>query len=155
MDSAMNDFFSQNRLLTALLTLLMMLSGCAVNIKEQKQQIALEQTLSAYQTQLRWGEPIALTRFIDPDQQDVINHAIQELSQHRIVGYEVIEAPRITTPDQATQLVKIQYINTETQRLYTIIDHQNWHYDAQRQTWHLTSQPLCQTCSFLPKQQQS
>lgn len=112
------------------------LAGCG-QVKEDAKRIALENTLSSYRQAIRWGYFPAAAGFVSPEQRADLDE--KRLENIRVTGYEVVQ-PGVIGPDAtAVQLVQIQYVLEDRQRLEQLADRQHWRYDPLTEAWWLES----------------
>jgi hypothetical protein len=110
--------------------------GCA-SVKKDSKRIALENALSSYRQAIRWGYFPAAAGFLDPEiRNDVDTAALENV---RVTGYEVIQPGLVGPDDVAVQLVQIDYVLTDRQRLRKLADRQRWRYDETSKAWWLAS----------------
>jgi hypothetical protein len=112
------------------------MSGCA-RVKEDAKRIALEHTLTSYAQAIRWGYFPAAAGFVSPEQRTELD--VERLSNLRVTGYDVVQPGIIGADDTAVQLVQIDYVLEDRQRLERISDRQRWRYDPQSKAWWLES----------------
>jgi hypothetical protein len=110
--------------------------GCA-SVKKDSKRIALENALSSYSEAIRWGYFPAAASFLDPAIRSNID--IEALENVRVTGYEVIQPGLVGPDDVAVQLVQIDYVLTDRQRLRKLADRQRWRYDETSKAWWLAS----------------
>ncbi len=120
----------------ALLLIALVGSGCA-QVKDDANRIALENTLSSYRQAIRWGYCPAAAGFLSPEQRTELDTS--RLENIRVTGYEVIQPGVIGADDTAVQLVQIQYVLEDRQRLEQVADRQHWRYDPATEAWWLES----------------
>lgn len=112
------------------------ISACG-QVKEDAKRIALENTLSSYRQAIRWGYFPAAAGFVSPEQRADLD--TKRLANVRVTGYDVVQ-PGVIGPDEtAVQLVQIQYVLKDRQRLEQLADRQRWRYDPQTEAWWLDS----------------
>ncbi len=118
----------------AIILLSGLLLGCSVT--QDRKATALESGLYLYQDAMRWGRwNIVFSSYskkIAPD-------TIASLKYVRVTGYTVQQPPILITENKVIQVVEIQYVHKDVQRLYSILDQQEWHYDATKNIWLLHS----------------
>jgi hypothetical protein len=110
--------------------------GCA-SVKKDAKRISLENALSSYRQAIRWGYFPAAAGFLDPEMRADID--LQALENVRVTGYEVVRPGLVGPDDVAVQLVQIDYVLTDRQRLRKLADHQRWRYDEKSKAWWLES----------------
>jgi hypothetical protein len=115
---------------------LVALSGCQ-RVKEERKHRLLEHATSSYRQAIRWGYYEAALQSIAPDQRP--KQPAAALANIRVTGYEVIQAPVILDEEQAEQLVRIEYVLRDRQRVESLADRQTWQYDQATSRWWLNS----------------
>jgi uncharacterized protein YceK len=117
---------------------LLLLAGCATL---QKKDSLRDQTLEGYGAALRWGDFQSAWQYVDPavraarpltDQQKALYNTV------RVAEYDAA-GPMATGPDTIEQTATIGLIVKSSQRVYSVMDHQTWHWDAQAKRWWLES----------------
>ena len=109
--------------------------------EENKQDELLEATLRAYAITMRWSELDQAIGFINPAELEAHPMSKLELERYRqvrIVGYQEQGVIR-PEPGVARQAVAIEIVNQHTQVARSVVDHQEWRYDAETKHWWLTS----------------
>jgi hypothetical protein len=126
------------RLFAALVVILLALEGggCA-SVKKDAKRIALENALSSYRQAIRWGYFPAAAGFLDPELDLEVD--LQALENVRVTGYEVVQPGMVGPDDVAVQLVQIDYVLSDRQRLRKLADRQRWRYDDDGKAWWLQS----------------
>jgi len=118
--------------------LLLLLSGCATD----KRNDSLDRTMIAYANAVRWdGFEVAAT-FIDPKVREA--HPITDLDRARfkqvqVSDYDDGRGPIASGENEVRQIVHISLTNVHTQSVRTIVDHQVWRYDTEKNKWWLES----------------
>lgn len=115
---------------------LLPLQGCG-QIKEERKAQQLESATSGYRQALRWGYHEAALQFIKPQERP--DAPSELLGNIRVTSYEVIQAPIIIDETKAEQLVRIEYVLNDRQRLEALSERQQWEYDEEGARWWLTS----------------
>lgn len=125
------------RMIFACATLLL-LAGCATM---QKPKDVRDQTLEAYGAALRWGDITGAWNFVDP-----AYRAAHPLTPQRKALYRTVRVAEYDTAglhesgkDTVEQTAHISLIVTSSQRVYSVLDHQTWHWDDQAKKWWLES----------------
>lgn len=120
------------------LALVLLLAACGVQRADVK---ALEATLSSYGSVMRWGKAEQAVPFLDPELPEAARPSDLELerwNQLQVAGWR--EQPYAMFGEtRATQVVEIDLVNRHTQKLKTLVDRQEWRWDAEAQRWWLTS----------------
>lgn len=119
-----------------LIALVLGAGGCA-RVKEDAKRIALENTLNSYRQAIRWGQFSAAAGFLSPEQR--LDLDSERLANLRVTGYEVLQPGLIGPDDTAVQLVQIDYVLEDRQRLERLRDRQRWRHDADSRAWWLES----------------
>lgn len=122
--------------IAALVVPLADLQGCA-GMQESKQASALLSTADAYRKALRWGYWDAAVDFLHPAARKGLD--LSPLANVRVTGTEVVRATTITPQNTAAQLVRIDYVLENEQRVKQVIDRQDWRWDDSRNGWLLYS----------------
>ncbi|MBK1647798.1 hypothetical protein [Rhabdochromatium marinum] len=123
-------------LLLLLCAAVVMLNGCE-RIKEERKHQLLESATSGYRQALRWGYYDAAIQFIKPEERP--EAPSERLKNIRVTGYEVVQPPVMTEADQAVQMVRIEYVLRDRQRLESLAERQHWQYDQEASAWWLTT----------------
>jgi hypothetical protein len=121
-----------------LLSTALLLSGCATN----KRGDALELTMIQYANAIRFDGFDAAYQFVDPKVRDA--HPITDLDRERykqvqVSGYDDGNGPVPAGENEVRQTVQLSLTNIHTQSVRTVIDHQLWRYDAEKNHWWLES----------------
>ncbi|MFK2872630.1 hypothetical protein ISP13_03735 [Dyella lipolytica] len=123
---------------SGLLSSALLLSGCATD----KRNDALEHTMIEYANAVRWDGFEAAQQFVDPKVREA--HPLSSLDlarfkQVQVSGYDDGNGPIPDGENQVRQVVQISVTNIHTQTVRTIVDHQLWKYDAEKNHWWLES----------------
>jgi hypothetical protein len=131
---------SLNRTLVTLVlaVLIAVLAGGCAAYKEDRKQDALEAATNAYQTALRWGYYETAIGYIHPDKRKVLE-VPKELVNIRVTRYDVVQPPIPAGEGKVTQVVQIDYLHQDVQRMKSLSDRQEWRYDPETKTWWLYS----------------
>jgi len=115
------------------------LSACQT-VSEKNNITKLTETLRTYKVNCRWGDLDKLVGYFkEPSEAEIQD----DISNIKIVKYEVLGSSILTTETTAIQDIKIHYVYIDKQSLRTLIDHQKWHYDEEKSIWY-RSNPLPQ-----------
>jgi hypothetical protein len=125
---------SAMRFLSVLL-LTLGLGGCGA-LSEYRKESALEATLSQYRAAMRWGHWDTLMGVRAPEAPAV---PALDRDNIRVTSYEVRQPPVPVGEDQVRQVVEIEYVLADRQRVRKLYDNQEWRHDAQRKAWLLYS----------------
>lgn len=117
---------------------LLMLSGCATL---QKKDQLRDDTLEGYAAALRWGDFQSAWNYVDPAVRAAHPLTAQQKALYNTVRVAEYDAEGIvaTDPDTIQQTAQISLIVKTSQRVYNVIDHQTWHWDAKAKHWWLES----------------
>lgn len=119
------------------LVLLIAPVGCG-QIQRDKQDMALESTLSGYRAALRWGYYETAWGYLHPELRNA-PLAADWVGRVRVVGYDVVQDPAMTDETTASQVVQIDYVDEDVQRMRSLADRQVWRYDPDAHRWWLYS----------------
>lgn len=122
-------------IITAIVLTTPLLVGCS-ELMESKLDTTLETTLSAYHTAMRWGDGATLVNY---HRQGDKQASTEPLAGVRVLSYEVRRPPIFVSELRVMQVVEIQYVVNDTQRVRSILDHQEWHYQPDKNIWQLHS----------------
>jgi hypothetical protein len=112
------------------------LTGCA----STKRDDALSRTLMRYASAIRWGDFASAQGFLDKDYATAHPMSSVEqarLAQLRVTGYDEGGGPQPDGENEVVQTVQISVVNVNNQSERSIIDHQRWHYDREKDRWSL------------------
>jgi hypothetical protein len=130
---------SRTRLAAAMVTaavLVVTLGGCG-RVKQDRMASALYSATKGYQESIRWGYFDAAIGFLAPDERGDVD--MDAFNNIRVTGYDVVQ-PAVITPQQtAVQLVRIDYVLQDEQRLKHLADRQEWRWDEHSGVWWLHS----------------
>ena len=116
------------------------LSGCGPS--KSKRKMALDDTLSHYATAIRWGDFAGARRFLDPNiapDKRPTRLDMERYKNLRISAYQPQPIQPGSDPNRIIQNVRISFYNRYTNRERSILDRQEWRYDAEQKRWYLTS----------------
>jgi len=114
----------------------LLLAACAA-IPEQQKLDLLDGTLRSYEKAIRWGKFETANSFRKGGARQSLPTDFAALAEIRVSSYEVME--RTVAPDksQAVQTVTIKYYHSDHPVERTVMDRQEWRYDALKRAWHL------------------
>lgn len=120
-----------------LLSTVVLLSGCAT---DSKRSDSLSRTMIAYANAVRWDGFEVAEQFVDPKVRDA--HPITDLDRERfkqvqVSDYDDGNGPVSTGENEVRQTVRIGLTNVHTQTVRSIVDHQLWRYDPEKNKWWL------------------
>lgn len=116
----------------------LLLAACATL---QNKNQSRDDTLDGYAAALRWGDFQSAWSYVDPavraehpltPQQKALYNTV------RVAEYDA-SGPSATGPDTIQQTAQISLIVKTSQRVYNVVDHQTWHWDAKAKHWWLES----------------
>jgi hypothetical protein len=122
-------------LVPASLVLLCTLLGCGT-IEKDKRVNAMDAALSTYGEAIRWGYFETAYGYLHPDRRRPVPKQLQNV---RVTGYEVMQNPLMKDKTNAEQLVRIEYVLDDEQRVRTLTDRQLWRFDEKAKAWWLHS----------------
>jgi hypothetical protein len=119
-----------------LLSTVLLLSGCATDRRSD----ALAHTMIAYANAVRWDGFEVAEMFVDPKVREA--HPLTDLDRERfrqvqVNDYDDGNGPVPSGENEVRQTVRIGLTNLHTQAVRTIVDHQVWRYDAEKNKWWL------------------
>lgn len=120
-----------------LIATLLLLGACATH----KQETLLEQTLDAYEAEIRWGDIGAAMRYIDPEllkENPPSELQLARYQQVRVSGYDELDT-EVVSDTEIRQRVRIRLINVHTQVERSVMDEQVWRFDPVAERWWLQS----------------
>ena len=117
---------------------LLLLAGCATL---QKKDQLRDDTLEAYAAALRWGDFQGAWNYVDPAVRAAHPLTAQQKALYNTVRVAEYDAQGLaaTGPDTVAQTASISLIVKSSQRVYNVLDHQTWRWDAQAKHWWLES----------------
>lgn len=113
-------------------------AGCP----QTKEKQGLSETLSQYETFVRWAQWDAASGFVAQeylDENPITRLDMDRLRLFKVTQYLVRSATPVDDGDGLLQTVEIKMFNKNQARERTIIDEQYWKYDAETQRWSLHS----------------
>ncbi|HKK07153.1 MAG: hypothetical protein P8009_04670 [Gammaproteobacteria bacterium] len=111
----------------------LLLAGCSVTPDRQTQ---LDDTLRAYERAVRWGEFPAAAAFARPQARP---KDFTRFAHIKITAYDVAGLQLSKDGEHLTQIVKISYYDTDYMVEKSVVDRQEWEYDAKEAHWYITS----------------
>lgn len=118
-----------------LIVLIVALSGC-MSLAERKKEGALDAALSSYRTAMRWGHWETLLSYRHKDAPTLPSLDLENI---RVTSYEVRQPPVPVKEDTVHQVVEIQYVMVDEQRLRKLLDNQKWLHDKESNQWRVMS----------------
>ncbi len=117
---------------------LLLLAGCATM---QNKNTSRDETMDGYAAALRWGDFSGAWNYVDPAVRAAHPLTPQQKALYNTVKVAEYDASGLvaTDPDTVRQTVQISLIVKSSQRVYSVLDHQTWHWDAKAKHWWLES----------------
>lgn len=116
----------------SILFLTILIVACTGDKRETSSHITLYQ----YQTAMRWGQWDLAFSSRSKEAPPVPTLSLDTI---RVTAYEVLQPPILVAENQILQVVEIQYVRTDVQRVRKIVDKQDWRYDGEKNVWLLYS----------------
>ena len=118
--------------------LLLLLAGCATL---QNRNTLRDDTLDGYAAALRWGDFQSAWNYVDPALRAAHPLTAQQKALYNTVRVAEYDAQGLAAsgPDTVTQTAQISLIVKTSQRVYDVLDHQTWRWDAKTKHWWLES----------------
>lgn len=126
-----------NTIATALCLAAALLAGGCGTVKKERKENALTAALSAYGEAVRWGYHETAYGYLHPDLR--AERPMPDLTNIRVTGYDVVQPPLQPDEESANQVVRIEYVHEDEQRLRALSDRQIWRYDPDTKAWWLHS----------------
>ena len=117
----------------------LLLAGCATL---QNKDTLRDDTLDGYAAALRWGDIQGAWSYVDPAVRAAHPLTPQQKALYntvRVAEYTASGPTGMTDPDTIQQSAQISLIVKTSQRVYDVIDHQTWRWDAASKHWWLES----------------
>lgn len=126
------------RRIVGMIVVLSLLAGCATL---QSKDRSRQETLDSYAAALRWGDFQSAWDFVDPAVRAAHPLTPQQQALYATVRVAEYQAGGLMQagPDTVRQTAQISLIVKSSQRVYAILDHQEWHWDAAAKRWWLES----------------
>jgi len=110
-------------------------AGCG-SIQKDKKSNALEAALTRYGAALRWGYYDTAYGFVHPAKRTMAPEGMENI---QVTGYDVVQPPLQSDESNASQVVRIDYVHVDEQRVRSLTDRQQWRYEPETETWWLYS----------------
>jgi hypothetical protein len=120
------------------LSLATLLLGCP----QTKEEKGLSETLTQYETIIRWAQWDAAVDFISPEYQQehpITRLDLDRLRLFRVTQYMVRSSAPVDGGNGLMQVVEIRMFNKNQARERSVIDEQYWKYNEQTERWKLHS----------------
>ena len=124
---------------------ILIMSGLAVLLAacpQTKKDRGLSETLTQYETIVRWAQWDAAVDFVAPEYQEehpITRLELDRLRLFRVTQYKLRSALQIDDGAGMVQVVEIRLFSKSQARERTIIDEQLWKYDKDLKRWFLHS----------------
>lgn len=117
------------------LTAALALDGCGTIDKDRKVK-AMDAALTTYGEAIRWGYFETAYGYVHPAKRGTVPTYLENV---RVTGYEVLQPPLMKDEKNSEQVVRIEYVHKDTQRVRSLSDRQLWSYDKGTDAWWLQS----------------
>lgn len=134
------SLLSIGRVMTRLCTILLLalaLAGCG-SFERDKKSMALDAAVNAYGSALRWGYFETASGYLHPEARETAP-SLDWAVDLRVTGYDVVQPAMMSDEETASQVVQIDYLYEDEQRVYSLVDRQTWRYDDESGSWWLDS----------------
>lgn len=117
---------------------LLLLAGCATLQKSNRNKLR-DQTLQEYAAALRWNGIEGALDYVDPVVRAAHPLTVQQKALYKTVQVAEYQTsgPIASSDDTVTQTVQLSLIVTASQSVYSVVDHQTWHWDDKAKRWWL------------------
>ncbi|KAA6184304.1 hypothetical protein F2Q65_12625 [Thiohalocapsa marina] len=112
----------------------LVVTGCG-RIKQDRMAESLYAATKGYAESVRWGYFESAVGFVHPDVRADVDFSV--LDNVRVTGYEVVQPALIGAQQQAVQVVRIEYVLEDRQRLKQLTQREDWRWDDAQSTWWL------------------
>jgi hypothetical protein len=115
----------------------LLLAGCAT--LQHKNQLR-DQTMDSYAAALRWGDFQSAESYVDPAVRAAHPLTPQQKALYntvRVAEYDASAPMPTDDPNTVRQTAQISLIVKSSQRVYSVLDHQTWRWDANTKHWWL------------------
>jgi uncharacterized protein YceK len=110
-------------------------SGCGA-VREERKTNALDAAVRGYGAAIRWGYYETAYGYVPPRERKAIPANIENV---QVTSYDVVQPAVMQDDDTATQIVHIEYVFKDVQRVHSLTDRQQWRYDPENKSWWLHS----------------
>ena len=117
-----------------LVLLAVVLTACGTIDKMNKEN-GLDAVLKSYGHAVRWESISILPRFLQPELAKTQPAVAVDPENVRVISYEVVSPPVMLSETEAVQVVKIQYLFRDQQRVLSLTDNQQWQFDETTESW--------------------
>lgn len=111
----------------------LLLSGCSAT---PDRQTLLDDTLRAYERALRWGDFATAAAFAPPGARTT---DFKRFAHIRVTEYNEVGGQLSADGNHLRQVVKLSYYDTDYMVEKSLVDRQQWEYDAKAARWYITS----------------
>jgi len=137
-EDIMNTFFRLLRLASVVLFFAAFFPGCATS----KQSTSLDETLKQYEVVIRWSQWDGAVDFLDSgylERNPISRLDMDRLRLFRVTQYTIRSATPFDQGMGLMQVVEIKLFNKNRAVERSLIDQQEWRYNAERERWFLNS----------------
>ncbi len=110
------------------------IAGCAA-IERRKQQETLDDTLRIYGNAIRWGQFGLAEKFLAPPEDGLPPGTLPDMEGVKVTAYEVREKTISENGEHAVVVARIQFVHRDRASVYTVMDQQQWQFDAPAKRW--------------------
>jgi len=116
----------------------LLLSACTA-VGDSKKAITLDQATRYYERAIRWVDFNAANSMRRLEGSAHYTPSPETLKRIRVTSYETVNTA--STDDNSTMNIQVEivYYNEDTMKLVTLTDNQVWKYDADNQSWYITT----------------
>ena len=117
---------------------MLVLSACS-SLQQHNRNQARDSTLEGYGAALRWGDWQGAWAYVDPAYRKAHPLTAQQKALYATVKVGEYEpaAPVESSPGVVEQTAQISLIVKSNQQVYSVFDHQTWHWDETAKRWWL------------------
>ncbi|MGB5260618.1 MAG: hypothetical protein WBO34_08870 [Gammaproteobacteria bacterium] len=120
----------------AALLLALLVTGCAT-LTEKKKERTLEQATMFYERAIRWGDFESAAQ-LQRSEGTAAGSAMMPDSV-RVTSYRQVNSLVLADENEVRITVQVDYYNSDTLKVVTLIDEQTWVYDADESAWFITT----------------
>lgn len=113
-----------------------LLTGCAT-LDEKKKEQYFNDTIRVYEQAIRWSD-FATAASFQRLEQTATPRAIPSDSI-RVTSYRQMNAQILADGEEVRVSVQIDYYNSDTFKVVTLMDNQVWKYDPDENVWYITT----------------
>jgi hypothetical protein len=113
-----------------------LLSGCAT-LDEKKKEQYFNDTVRVYEQAIRWADFATATSFQRLEQ--TATPQAMPPDSIRVTSYQQLNAQVLADGEEVRVSVKIDYYNSDTLKVVTLMDNQVWKFDPDETAWYITT----------------